>query len=108
MVNSTCGVPPTVTGSLKSTVTSMASPAMKAPPAPCAPGAGAERVSPVTVGTTTSARAGCTNQEPEATACVPRPSAAELPAPSAIVPPFSASAEAPMTRLPFGSAATTV
>ena len=96
------GVPPvvvTVTGSLNSTVASIASPARKTPPAPFAR---PERVSPVTVGSTTSAAPPATTRSPSVTAWTPRPSAAALFAASAIVPPFSASAEAPMPT-PFES-----
>ena len=98
MVRATRGVPVTVTGSLKSTVTSISSPARKTsfPPA-SSPWAVPEIETPVTVGATRSAAAPSTTA-PESLliAWAPKPSAAALFAASAIVPPFSASAEVPM------------
>ena len=58
---------------------------------------------PVTVGPRTSAAAPSTTRSPSVTAWFPRPREAALFAASAIVPPFSASAEAPMLT-PFASA----
>ena len=71
--------------------------------APAAPLPAPERVTPVTVGATASAAGPSTMKAASrAIAWVPRPSAAALPAASAIEPPFSASAEAP-TPIPSGS-----
>ena len=100
MVRATCGVPTTVTVSLNATVAAMASPAMKTP---LAPRGVPDSVRPATVGTMTSVPSPSTvKSESSAIAWVPRPSAALLPAASAIVPPFSPSAEAP-TATPFAS-----
>ena len=94
MVISTCGVPVTVIASSKYTVTVRTSSAMKVPFAPCAV---PESRRPVTLGATASEAAPFTRKSPSLlTACVPRPSAASLPAASRIVPPFAASAVAAM------------
>ena len=72
---------------------------MNAPPSPFPEAASDART---TRGTRTSAPLPVTTASPLLIACVPRPSAAVLPARSSIVPPFSASAEAP-TLTPFAS-----
>ena len=104
MVSANCGRSPvTVTVSLNSTVTSMASPARKTPFAPVAVPAG---VTPVTAGPTTSAAPPSTAKSASfAIAWLPKPSAAAfgVAAPSKIVPPFSASASA-STEIPSASA----
>ena len=100
MVSLAMGVPVTVTGSSYSTTTPIRSPAMKAPPAPV-PVPESER--PVTAGERPSEPSPSTRKELSLlTACVPRPSAAALPARSAMLPEFSPSAEAP-TLMPSAS-----
>ena len=100
MVRATCGVPATVTGSSKETVTEMASPAMKTPFAPIPV---PESARPVTRGPTASVPPPVTLKfASSASAWVPRPRAASLFAPSLIVPLFRVSAEAP-TATPFAS-----
>ena len=82
--------PPTVTRSLNSTVSRIRSPATKTPSGPVPV---PESATPVTVGATASTAEPFTvNPLSFATAWVPRPSAAALPAASRIVPPFSPSA----------------
>ena len=100
MASATRGVPVTHTGSLKSTVASSASSAMKTPFGPCA---SPETATPVTVGTPVSAALPFT-MKPAASARAwsPRPSEAAFIAASTIVPPFSASAVAP-TATPSAS-----
>ena len=99
-VSATCGVPVTVAASSKSTVTRISSPARKTPrsadPVP-------ERDTPVTAGPRVSAALPLTVKSARSrSACVPRPSAAALPAASAIAAPFRVSAEA-VTLIPFAS-----
>ena len=95
------GDPLTTTGSEKRTAHTITSPARNAPPAPEPVPSG---VTETTVGPTPSAAPPFTVKPPSfATAWLPRPSAAALPAPSRIVPPFSESAEAP-TEIPSESA----
>ena len=100
MLSATCGVPVTVTGSLKPTVTSITSSAMKRPSAPCPV---PESETPVTVGATWSAAAPFTVKPLwSPSAWVPRSRVAALPAASAMAPPFRPSAEAP-TAIPLES-----
>ena len=97
-MNSNCGVPTTVTGSLNSTVAVISSPARKTPNAPCAR---PDSVTPATVGGTPSAADPFTSKAASSViAWSPRPSAALLAASSRIVPPFRSSEETP---IPFGS-----
>ena len=97
MASANCGVPVTVAASWKSTVTSMTSPAMKTPFAPCA---SPPTRTPVTTG---PARAPSTMKRRSfAIACVPKASAASLPAPSRMVLPISSIVP---VLTPFGAAA---
>ena len=105
-VNRSFGVPVTSTGSEKRTSTRIASPGRKVPPPPLPLPESRTRV---TDGARVSEPPPSTTTSPFVIAWVPRPSAALLPAASAIVPPFSVSAEVPML-IPSASAsaATTV
>ena len=86
MVSANCGVPVTNTGSLKATVAAITSPARKTPPAAVAV---PEKVTPVTVGRTTSAPFPFTSKFASlSTPWVPRPKAA-LVLPCLMVPPFN-------------------
>ena len=100
MVSANCTAPETKIAESNSTSTWITSPAMKERPAPWA------APSPISVTLVTTGAAGAApftmKAAASATAWGPRASAAALPAPSAIVPPFSASAEAP-TAMPFAS-----
>ena len=102
-MSANCGVPVTVTDSLKVTAASSTSPAMWTPLAPCAPGAAVRSASPVTVGASVSREFPSTTASPSVTAWLPRPREASFPAASRIVPPFSASAFR-ATPMPFASA----
>ena len=105
-VSANCGAPVTVTGSLNSTVTPMASPAMNlrfasGPPCPIP-----DSVTPVTVGPAASAALPFTRKfAASPTAWVPRSRFASfgVAAASRIVPPFSVSAAA-ATEIPSASA----
>ena len=102
-----CGVPVTVTASLNSTVTSIASPARKTPFAPRGAGAAPASASPATVGATASAAEPSTLKSAwSVIAWLPKPSAAAFGfvAASTMDPPFSVSAAA-HTLIPSGSAA---
>ena len=98
MVSANCGAPPILTSWSKPICTVITSPAMNAPAAPCPL---PTMVRLLTTGATGAAPF-TTKAAASATAWVPRASAAALPAPSAIVPPFSVSAAAP-TAMPFAS-----
>ena len=100
------GVRRTATGSLKSTVTAIASPAMKTPAGPLA---APPTVRPTTDGATTSTPSPSTVKSGSAAiAWAPRPSAASFPAASRIVPPLSLSDEdATLTPSESSSAADT-
>ena len=95
MVSATCGIPVTVTASLKVTVTEIASPAVKEPLGPV-PVPESER--PVTVGATASAAFPFT-AGPVSVIAV-RVRVASLAPASLISPPFSVSAEVPTLSPP--------
>ena len=98
-VIATRGVPVTVAGWVKVSRTSIASPAMKAPPAP-RPVAGTSI--PKTHGAPASPS---TTWFPSVTVCAVRSRFTPRP-PAVIVPPFNSSADAPMLR-PFASSSAT-